>query len=41
MVIYYLDSSLNFGGQETKTLSEAAALTARGHSITIVGRPGS
>ena len=41
MVIYYLDSSLNFGGQETKTLSEAAALTARGHSLTIVGRPGS
>ena len=39
MVIYYLDSSLNFGGQETKTLSEAAALTARGHSLTIVGRP--
>jgi glycosyltransferase involved in cell wall biosynthesis len=41
MVIYYLDSSLNFGGQETKTLSEAAALTARGHSVTIIGRPGS
>ena len=39
MVIYYLDSSLNYGGQEIKTLSEAAALTARGHSITIVGRP--
>ena len=39
MIIYYLDSSLNYGGQEIKTLSEAAALTARGHSITIVGRP--
>jgi glycosyltransferase involved in cell wall biosynthesis len=41
MVIYYLDSSLNFGGQETKTLAEAAALTARGHSVTIVGRAAS
>src|SRR5580704_4793994 len=39
MVIYYLDSSLNYGGQELKTLSEVAALAARGHSITIVGRP--
>ena len=39
MIIYYLDSSLNYGGQEIKTLSEAAVLTARGHSITIVGRP--
>ena len=36
MVIYYLESSLNFGGQEVKTLAEAEALVKRGHSVTIV-----
>jgi glycosyltransferase involved in cell wall biosynthesis len=38
MVIYYLESSLNFGGQEVKTVAEAAALVKRGHSVTIVAQ---
>jgi glycosyltransferase involved in cell wall biosynthesis len=41
MVIYYLESSLNLGGQEVKTLAEAQALTERGHSVTIVAQPDS
>jgi glycosyltransferase involved in cell wall biosynthesis len=38
MVIYYLESSLNLGGQEVKTLAEADALGKRGHSVTIVAQ---
>jgi glycosyltransferase involved in cell wall biosynthesis len=41
MIVYHLESSLNFGGQETRTLRESKAFVERGHQVTIVAPPGS